>query len=165
MEPEAKKARLETDAISKPTFRVDNQYDDISCDSTPVTKETDNIEVSSSNSQTEEVKFVKETDVGILCYINDLPGCHGVIKQRYVPQKMILLLLLLCIKKKKIFGRESMTLVSHAVYMYDKTTMVLPNEMVMLKCHGLKLKCIFYLAMMRWWHCDANTVDSFAEVH
>ncbi|XP_071141227.1 pseudouridylate synthase 7 homolog [Mytilus edulis] len=83
MEPEAKKARLETDAITKPTFRVDNQYDDISCDSTPVTKETDNKEVSSSNSQTEEVKFVKETDVGILCYINDLPGCHGVIKQRY----------------------------------------------------------------------------------
>ncbi|XP_063405520.1 pseudouridylate synthase 7 homolog isoform X4 [Mytilus trossulus] len=81
MEPEAKKARLETDAIT--TCRVDNQYDDISCDSTPVTKETDNKDVSSSNNQTEDVKFVKETDVGILCYINDLPGCHGVIKQRY----------------------------------------------------------------------------------
>ncbi|CAC5413003.1 truD [Mytilus coruscus] len=88
MEPETKKARLEsgppeTDAITNPTCRVDNQYDDISCDSSPVTKETDNKEVRSSNSQTEDVKFVKETDVGILCYINDLPGCHGVIKQRY----------------------------------------------------------------------------------
>jgi hypothetical protein len=85
MEPEAKKPKLDTDYISEQNNTEISKKKEAFTD----VKTDKEISISSgadhekTSQDTGNLKFVKEDDVGILCYISDLPGCHGVIKQRY----------------------------------------------------------------------------------
>lgn len=87
MEPEAKKPKLDTDYISEQDnseiSKKKEAFTDVKTDKEiSISSGADHVTEKTSQ-DTGNLKFVKEDDVGILCYISDLPGCHGVIKQRY----------------------------------------------------------------------------------
>ena len=97
MEPEIKKPRLESDNNGKDRVeeitheQMDRSTEGVGEASDPSGEvintalshdEPANIAEEGNVMATGDLKFLKEEDVGILCYISDLPGCHGVIKQR-----------------------------------------------------------------------------------
>lgn len=73
MEPDKKKPKLDTDCVPH-----DVVHKAISCDG-----DTEDEQATVISQKGDDLKFLREEDVGITCYISDLPGCHGVIKQRY----------------------------------------------------------------------------------